>query len=263
MPSSVVLRPARPSDAPEVARAWYDAFGVSSLNKWLLDGSNHAAFTRRFERDQRVDILRGKTEFLVAEVPGQPFAGYCQFTRASATGRLSSPVRRDFVTRTIRRLRAWLQTCLDSLRTTFSSRSDDDVASFTTANRRYDLIGAALRSKFPALQQRDVPVGDFIYVSWLAVRPEAQRCGVAKKMLLHGMSYGLPVFLESSEAGYPVYRHLGFRDLDDPTFIYGEQGEIVDELPSMLWLPESHPIVLAEQATKDAPGSSAATSITA
>ena len=264
MSSSVVLRPARPDDAREVARAWYDAFGSSHLNKWLLEGSDHAAFTRRFERDQRVDILRGVSEFLVAELPHLPFAGYCQFTRASARGGLTCPVQRTAVAKLYRRVRAWLQTCSDSLAAYW--RGGDDKASHATADARYCRIGAALQSKFPSLQRQDIPVGDFIYVSWLAVRPEAQRAGVARAMLRHGMSYGLPLFLESSEAGYPVYRHLGFRDLDDPTYIYGEDGKVVDELPSMLWLPESHPIVQAEMATKDASasaGSSTATSVTA
>ena len=260
MSSSVVLRPARPEDAPEVARAWYDAFSTSHLNKWLLEGSDHAAFTRRFERDQRVDIHRGRSEFLVAELPHLPFAGYCQFTRASARGGLTCPVQRSVVARLYRSIRAWIQTCSHSLSAFF--RSDEEKASHALADARYSRIGAALQSKFPSLQQRDIPVGDFIYVSWLAVRPEGQRAGVARAMLRHGMSYGLPLFLESSEAGYPVYRHLGFRDLDDPTYIYGEEGEVVDELPSMLWLPDSHPIVLAEQATKDAAPNSASSTAT-
>ncbi|BFZ54755.1 hypothetical protein PYCC9005_001792 [Savitreella phatthalungensis] len=235
--SGVKLRAARPTDAQDVTQAWYDAFGDSHLNRWWLEGADHESFKRKFARSQRLDIIRGETEFLVAELPDLPFAGYCQFTTVFADGRTASPVQRSLFERLLRSCHAWWQSTIDFFHDTLRGKAA--CKRNAVALQRYHLIGAVLRSNFPILKQLEPPVGTFTYVSWLAVRPEAQGRGVGKAMLEHGMSRGLPLFLESSEAGYPVYMHVGFEDLNVPTIIRDEDGAVVEELPSLLWRPTS------------------------
>ncbi|KAE8423899.1 acyl-CoA N-acyltransferase [Aspergillus pseudocaelatus] len=66
----------------------------------------------------------------------------------------------------------------------------------------------------------------------LVVLPEYQRKGIGAKLMTLGLEEAaaqkLPVWLESSEEGYALYKKLGFKDLNDSIVIdlakYGESG---------------------------------------
>ncbi|OJJ51042.1 hypothetical protein ASPZODRAFT_138164 [Penicilliopsis zonata CBS 506.65] len=53
----------------------------------------------------------------------------------------------------------------------------------------------------------------------LAVSPEHQRKGVGAALLREGLDHadqhGLTAWLEATEAGYPLYRRFGFKDVDE------------------------------------------------
>ncbi|KAF9878552.1 acetyltransferase [Colletotrichum karsti] len=58
-----------------------------------------------------------------------------------------------------------------------------------------------------------------VYCHVIAVRPEHQRRGVGALLTKWGLDMaelaGLPVYLESSPVGYPLYNRLGFETLDE------------------------------------------------
>lgn len=65
-------------------------------------------------------------------------------------------------------------------------------------------------------QDRVMKGREHVYLKILAVRPEWQGKGVGKAVLKHLLAEaggkGLPVYLESSDAGVPVYAKVGFRN---------------------------------------------------
>ncbi|KAF7626590.1 GNAT family acetyltransferase [Aspergillus flavus] len=71
-----------------------------------------------------------------------------------------------------------------------------------------------------------------VFLRVLVVLPEYQRKGVGAKLMTKGLeeatALNLPVWLESSEEGYALYKKLGFKDLNDSIVMdltkYGESG---------------------------------------
>jgi predicted N-acetyltransferase YhbS len=64
-----------------------------------------------------------------------------------------------------------------------------------------------------------VDYGPFAYIGLMAVHPHAQRRGVGSALMQHLLDWlaarGTPMaLLDASEAGYPLYRRLGFVDCD-------------------------------------------------
>jgi GNAT superfamily N-acetyltransferase len=77
---------------------------------------------------------------------------------------------------------------------------------------------------------------DTWYLKILAVHPEFQRQGIGTTLLEWGMEGardGERVYLESSEAGMPLYLKKGFQILGE--FRVGHHGEVVT--PCMVWYP--------------------------
>ncbi|CDZ97782.1 GNAT domain [Phaffia rhodozyma] len=79
------------------------------------------------------------------------------------------------------------------------------------------------------------------YLHLLWVDPEFQGQGVSKALFEYGVSRaradGLQVYLESSEAGKPVYERLGFKHVGDIGFPPQAEGEQAIVLPMMVLDP--------------------------
>ncbi|KAE8396029.1 acyl-CoA N-acyltransferase [Aspergillus alliaceus] len=73
------------------------------------------------------------------------------------------------------------------------------------------------------------------YLQVLVVIPEYQGKGIGTKLMERGLekaaTHNLPIWLESSEDGYALYKKLGFKDLNDTIIIdfakYGESGKCI------------------------------------
>jgi GNAT superfamily N-acetyltransferase len=81
------------------------------------------------------------------------------------------------------------------------------------------------------------------YLKILAVRPGYQRRGVGRELVNWGLRHagerGEKVYLEASQAGYPLYVHLGFKFVGRLALQTESEDEIV--LPCMLWDPSQAP----------------------
>ncbi|KAJ3958566.1 hypothetical protein N0V92_004839 [Colletotrichum tropicale] len=84
-----------------------------------------------------------------------------------------------------------------------------------------------------------------VYCHVIAVRPEHQRRGVGALLTKWGLDMaelaGLPVYLESSPVGYPLYQRLGFETLDDKVVhraaLVGKEKDV--EIPLMVKMPSN------------------------
>ncbi|KAB8258757.1 acyl-CoA N-acyltransferase [Aspergillus pseudonomiae] len=83
-----------------------------------------------------------------------------------------------------------------------------------------------------ARQEKWIGGRPFAYLRVLVVLPEYQRKGIGANLIARGLeeatTCNLPVWLESSEVGYDLYKKLGFKDLNDSIVIdlakYGASG---------------------------------------
>lgn len=97
---------------------------------------------------------------------------------------------------------------------------------------RFNLIAQAQQN---VLRQEGYPgVEHYLYITWLAVHPDFQGRGVCSLMLQYGVKRGLPMYLEASDEGYPVYLHKGFQELSQRLEIRREDGSLVESVPTML-----------------------------
>ncbi|TDZ25412.1 putative acyltransferase SID5 [Colletotrichum orbiculare MAFF 240422] len=82
-----------------------------------------------------------------------------------------------------------------------------------------------------------------VYCHVIAVKPEHQRRGAGALLTKWGLAMaelaGLPVYLESSEEGFPLYQRLGFEVLDDKIVhragLVGAEKDV--EVPLMVKMP--------------------------
>ncbi|GMG45284.1 unnamed protein product [Aspergillus oryzae var. brunneus] len=123
--------------------------------------------------------------------------------------------------------------------------ANDKTARFTKAvdNDTNKIVGWSWWNIFPDHKSRlegseafakdhTDPPESAIILRVLVVLPEYQRKGVGAKLMTKGleeaMALNLPVWLESSEEGYALYKKLGFKDLNDSIVMdltkYGESG---------------------------------------
>ncbi|GMG09096.1 unnamed protein product [Aspergillus oryzae] len=123
--------------------------------------------------------------------------------------------------------------------------ANDKTARFTKAvdNDTNKIVGWSWWNIFPDHKSRlegseafakdhTDPPESAIILRVLVVLPEYQRKGVGAKLMTKGLeeatALNLPVWLESSEEGYALYKKLGFKDLNDSIVMdltkYGESG---------------------------------------
>ncbi|KAH9896248.1 acyl-CoA N-acyltransferase [Xylariomycetidae sp. FL2044] len=98
----------------------------------------------------------------------------------------------------------------------------------------------------PSWDMREKLLGKrrYAYVSTMAVHPDHQRRGAGRLLMQWGMDVaekmGLPVYLESTEPGYPLYQHMGFERLTHVSLIHKAEvaGTPEDvEVPLMVKMP--------------------------
>ncbi|OAX80884.1 hypothetical protein ACJ72_04774 [Emergomyces africanus] len=84
-----------------------------------------------------------------------------------------------------------------------------------------------------------------VYCAFLAVHPEHQRRGVGKLLMEWGLGVGeqlqLPVYLESTRAGMPLYTKLGFEKLSQGALLKSEVTHFASdvEAPLMAKMPSA------------------------
>src|SRR5512139_2057789 len=63
-----------------------------------------------------------------------------------------------------------------------------------------------------------VDYGKFAYIGMMAVLPEFQGRGIGRRLMEHILAWldsrGTPVLLDATEMGYPLYKKLGFVEID-------------------------------------------------
>ncbi|KAI2472037.1 acyl-CoA N-acyltransferase [Annulohypoxylon bovei var. microspora] len=85
----------------------------------------------------------------------------------------------------------------------------------------------------------------YIYLGVLAVHPEQQRRGVGRLLTQWGINAAeqldLPVYLESSMPGLPLYERMGFERLTHVSLIHKEEstGLPDEEIPLMVKMPSA------------------------
>lgn len=109
---------------------------------------------------------------------------------------------------------------------------------FSDVDNRFALIAKAQKAVLDRNPGHPGNVGRYLYITWLAVHPDAQGRGVAKRLLEYGETSGLPLYLEASHRGHPVYLKRGFVDLAPKLEIVREDGSVVETLPTMLYTPK-------------------------
>ncbi len=94
----------------------------------------------------------------------------------------------------------------------------------------------ALQDGVPAGIVGATVYGPFAYVGLMAVHPDFQRRGIARRLMDHLLAevdvHGIPaIVLDASTVGEPLYRSLGFVE-DDRSVLYARQENILPYQPS-------------------------------
>lgn len=176
----------------------------------------------------RSSILRGDADVMVAvdAAAGGAVAGYVTYRELVRGRAVRAPTLLGRLADGLDRAATWL---LDTLRRVLLRGPDH-----RPVDRRFDLIAhqqaAIFRDNGP-----DFPTaGPCLHVTWLAVAPAYQGRGVCSLLLRHGIAARLPLYLEASHRGRPVYLHKGFRELEPRFEIRDERGGLIESLPTML-----------------------------
>lgn len=72
------------------------------------------------------------------------------------------------------------------------------------------------------------------FVAWLGVHPDFQGQGVGGQLLQYGIDLDLPLYLEASPKGYPVYLRKGFKELKARCDMMDFEGNVIESIPTML-----------------------------
>lgn len=240
--ADIVFRPAEGSDADGITECWYEAFRPYPLNDWILPSSSstprqeHARYLAHFSRTMRATIARGDSGIHVAhDRRGDRIAGYVTYKETVDRVIQSRP---SFVGR----LRFFLHLIVDRVISTYDRLVYGD--NFDRIDRRFSLIARQQAAIFREHADVGFPAGPgrrYLYITWLAVHPAYQGKRVSSLLLRHGQETGLPLYLESSHEGRPVYLHKGFRELGPRLEIRREDGSLVESLPTMLYDPDRLP----------------------
>lgn len=108
---------------------------------------------------------------------------------------------------------------------------------FSEIENRFKLIGEAQELVVRENKGHPGP-SEYLYITWLAVHPDAQGEGVSGVLLSYGVKSRLPLYLEASHMGHPVYLKRGFKDLKPRLEIRREDGSLVESLATMLYSPQ-------------------------
>ncbi|BGP44771.1 hypothetical protein JCM10450v2_000585 [Rhodotorula kratochvilovae] len=174
--TSVTVAPATPADLAALARIHHDAFSPSTINQ-LVWGNVHeddsiAALARFLEKE-----LKKPTSFIFkADVDGE-IKGLALWTlRAGEINATKDEDEPDFAPETNEELAKEFFGMLDKVKETYDER--------------------------------------FYHLAILAIDPSSQGLGIGRKLLQWGCdeadAAGLPVFLEASDEGIPLYEKTGF-----------------------------------------------------
>lgn len=231
----IEFRPARASDAEGITECWYKAFGPYPLNDWILPPPTrtHGSYLAHACRSTRSTILQGESGIYVAhDRSSDRIAGYVTYKEMRDNVALQSPTLLNRLVNFVRRLVLVVRTTVD--RVVYG-------LDFRPIDHRLELIARQQEAVFRAHADIGFPAGKgrrYLYITWLAVHPDYQGRKVGSLLLRHGEASGLPLYLESSHEGHPVYLHKGFRELGPRLEIRREDGSLVESLPTMLYEPK-------------------------
>jgi GNAT superfamily N-acetyltransferase len=234
----IIVRRALPSESFTMAQVRLAAFDGTPLMKWL--GRDISALSRM----QRDAILQGNKLHFVAvdrSVHGTAAAdtvdgkliGLAIFCRVSDD-------QSKLYQRQIGYLQ-WIEAQAASLETYVATwvKYLQDRKSVSEQLRKIGILGATLSAgKQTALM--DKGIHDFIDLSILTIHPSYQGKGVGKKLLEvvfeHARREDVPVWLESTPAGYPVYIKVGFKETGC-TMTIQDGDQVIEQVPGLLWRP--------------------------
>lgn len=104
---------------------------------------------------------------------------------------------------------------------------------YRAADANLALISESCKKVF--LENKGHPgVSHFNYVGWVGVDPKYQGQGLGAKLVDHGIELGLPLYLEASALGHPMYLKKGYKELGPKCYMRDVDGRIIETTPTML-----------------------------
>ncbi|RPA76703.1 acyl-CoA N-acyltransferase [Ascobolus immersus RN42] len=228
----ITIRRALPTDAAAIAKIYISAFANDVLFHCMYPRAQEFPEDRLLHDTLRYTdyILNPALIVLVAEVEDGEVGGFCCVERY-AEGRKVGPEGSGEV-------REWgrcggsgaLQVLERSL---FSVQTK--LIEMVKKDRSYDPAGWAKTLGSLERSAKEIFVGEYAdrwYIKLIGVSPNHQRKGVAKKLLAWAMERAtrenLPLTLEASQAGRPVYTRMGFQTI-------AELEDFPGGAPCMVW----------------------------
>lgn len=227
----VKVRPVAAGDEKQVSAVRFSAFHGSVLSTYLHDPTDpHSRAI--MAASIYMTTLRGSAQNLIAIDNSNKICGSITYVLQSHDG---IPEHSSILGTLEAKLFAW-EFWITHLPVWWQSRAQK--AEF---DRRRKLFSQCT-AKGQTENVHDRGFKRFVYVQVLAVSPDHQGHGVGKALINHAKGLakreGVPLYLESTKAGYGFYLHEEFEDSKNDTKLI-DDGKVVWQAPGMLWYPKT------------------------
>ncbi|CCG83795.1 protein of unknown function [Taphrina deformans PYCC 5710] len=235
--SMVTIREARVSDIPTIVDIRVDAF-QTPLARWINAGHPVNRLHAGIDLTRELIACPDDMHLVACDGAGKVL-GFCDGTVQSSSSSSSSSSGEETSPHawSLRRLEASLaawETWLIALPTVLRGRRQRAETA-----EKVEVFSRALDS---SRTSNTKSLDRFVYLKLLIVDPASQGQGVGARLLQHCQDLArrldVPLYLESSQRGYPFYKKVGFSDFGDPCVISYE-GRTLETLPTVLWRPQS------------------------
>lgn len=198
---------------------------TAPLSEWLLKpAANHTSYLAHYARQRRLAILKHDSRVVVAVTKTGQVAGIVTYSEINETGPKKRP---SLWQRCVYALN------LAALHVTTIWQRVINGEDYRKVDARMDMISVSSKKVF-AENPGHPGVNHYSYVAWLGVDPQYQGQGLGGKLLQYGIDLGLPVYLEASEYGFPMYHKKGFQELGPRCEMADEDGNVIESIPTML-----------------------------